>query len=102
MTNNHPLPLYLLNGPNFNNVKYDMYGLTFFLRISRDVSRNEIIIDVERKGKPTMPVPALSGPLFVNCMYDHVVFPVFFSKDSLIKDILDSAAIVRVSTRGES
>ena len=98
MTNTQPLPLYLLNGPNFNNIKYERHGLTFFLRISRDVSRNEIIIDVERKGKPTMSIHSVSNPLFVNCMYDHVVFPVFFSKDSLIKDILDSAAIVRVST----
>ena len=34
--------------------------------------------------------------LSVKCMYDHNVFHVFFSKDSLIKDVLDKAAIVVV------
>ena len=35
--------------------------------------------------------------LSVKCMYDHDVFRVFFSKDSLIRDVLDKAAIVVVA-----
>ena len=70
--------------------------MSYYLSITKDASRCEYYVGVEREGEPAMDVDPL-GPLFVNCMYSHAIFSVFYSKDALIKDVLDTAAIVRVS-----
>lgn len=68
--------------------------MSYYVTITRDASKLEYCIGLRREGKPDMYTDP-SG-LSVKCMFDHNVFHVFFSKDSLIKDVLDKAAIVVV------
>ena len=70
--------------------------MSFYVTITRDASKLEYYIALRREGEPEMETEP-SGLLSVKCMYDHDVFRVFFSKDSLIKDVLDKAAIVVVA-----
>lgn len=69
--------------------------MSYYVTITRDASKLEYYIALRREGKPDMYTDT-SG-LSVKCMYDHDVFRVFFSKDSLIRDVLDKAAIVVVA-----
>ena len=75
---------------------YYRFGMSYYVTITKDAAKCEYYIGLRREGGPDMDMEP-TGLLSVKCMYDHDVFSVFFSKDSLIRDVLDKAAIVVVA-----